>query len=153
MCLRCDALLCPLHTGVYQLAHQQCRQCVHRGRRRARQDESGSDSDHSASTADDWDSDSPDNSADEDSDREPPTNTWFTQPHLNKRIRHCLDSKPGHSDDKCAICLDAMSADTQVVQLPCVGKHAFHTPCITQWLSTHSTCPLCLNAVYVFIHS
>jgi hypothetical protein len=160
-CVRCDALLCPLHTNTYQFAHQQCNLCVHagsgRGRRRQRDDDSSQRSE-SVSSANDWYSDASDDEEgkeEEEEEAQQLVNTWFTQPHMNKRIRHTVYSKPGevNSDDKCSICLDAMNADTQVAQLPCVGHHNFHTPCINQWLATRSTCPLCSNTVHVLIYS
>ena len=47
-------------------------------------------------------------------------------------------------DKECCICLDAADAADaarQWIRLPCA--HIFHGACITQWLLTHDTCPVC----------
>lgn len=50
--------------------------------------------------------------------------------------------------ERCAVCMDTMQASDMAVTLPC--SHAFHAPCIDQWLSTTSTkCPLDGVAVFV----
>jgi hypothetical protein len=55
--------------------------------------------------------------------------------------------------DQCAICIDDVGPDEQLVQLPC--KHAFHALCAARWLTQagrHSQgkrqcCPLCCQKV------
>jgi hypothetical protein len=60
-------------------------------------------------------------------------------------------SQSGDSDDgaACAICLEAYEDGQHLVQLPCDPPtyHAFHAPCIAQWLSRSSSCPLCKRSV------
>jgi hypothetical protein len=55
--------------------------------------------------------------------------------------------------DQCAICLEDVDADEQLVQLPC--KHAFHSVCAARWLTQagahaqgkRQCCPLCCQKV------
>ncbi|KAF2016636.1 hypothetical protein BU24DRAFT_207244 [Aaosphaeria arxii CBS 175.79] len=48
----------------------------------------------------------------------------------------------------CPICYTPYTTSaTSTVQLPCT--HTFCHACITQWLSTSSTCPLCRRALFV----
>lgn len=42
----------------------------------------------------------------------------------------------------CAICLSAICPDDRLRVLPACG-HAFHRPCIDQWLLRSASCPLC----------
>jgi len=45
-------------------------------------------------------------------------------------------------DEKsCSICIDEYDNGDSVKFLPC--SHFYHTSCIDQWLSKHTTCPLC----------
>lgn len=44
-------------------------------------------------------------------------------------------------DVECAICLCEISRRQKVSILQC--HHAFHTPCISQWMKCSRTCPLC----------
>lgn len=58
-----------------------------------------------------------------------------------------LTHEPG---DQCSICLEAIvgnavGIEEKPVELPC--KHHFHRFCITSWLATRPTCPLCRVAV------
>lgn len=52
--------------------------------------------------------------------------------------------------DQCAICLEDVSANETLVQLPC--KHAFHSLCTVRWLAEKlgakgQCCPLCCQKV------
>ena len=49
-------------------------------------------------------------------------------------------------DKECCICLDSnetisSSSSPPWVELPC--KHLFHRECVSRWLVTHDTCPVC----------
>jgi len=58
----------------------------------------------------------------------------------------------GEDEDTCAVCLEALEADTLVRTLPC--HHTYHSSCIAQWLTRHVTCPLCnLNLLEVGPHN
>jgi hypothetical protein len=46
-----------------------------------------------------------------------------------------------HIDTTCSICICDFEENEPIRTLIC--KHAFHTQCIAQWLSDHSTCPIC----------
>jgi hypothetical protein len=45
--------------------------------------------------------------------------------------------------NSCMICLSSMNSDH--VSLPCM--HRFHRNCISRWLYTHTTCPVCRTRV------
>lgn len=44
-------------------------------------------------------------------------------------------------DDMCAVCLDPVMPGVKLRVLQC--RHAFHSPCIEQWLRSANRCPLC----------
>ncbi|KAK9080183.1 hypothetical protein SSX86_001858 [Deinandra increscens subsp. villosa] len=46
------------------------------------------------------------------------------------------------TDTLCSVCLGDYQAEDRLQQIPAC-KHAFHVECIDNWLSTHTTCPLC----------
>ena len=49
--------------------------------------------------------------------------------------------------EECCICMDIDNTKTWVI-LPC--SHKFHGPCISSWLNTNQTCPVCrLNIISV----
>lgn len=47
---------------------------------------------------------------------------------------------------ECAVCLSKFE-EVEVLRLLPKCKHAFHIDCIDEWLSSHSSCPLCRRAV------
>lgn len=47
---------------------------------------------------------------------------------------------------ECAVCLGEL-ADCEAVRLLPACRHAFHVPCIDQWFSAHSNCPVCRSPV------
>ncbi|KAL2554403.1 RING-H2 finger protein ATL51-like [Forsythia ovata] len=47
---------------------------------------------------------------------------------------------------ECAVCLGEME-DEDLVRLLPKCKHAFHFPCIDQWLVAHINCPVCRSAI------
>jgi len=48
-----------------------------------------------------------------------------------------------HTQNECGICLTEYNQGDQIIELPCSGKHYFHSECITQWLQVSGVCPLC----------
>ncbi|XP_010538901.1 PREDICTED: RING-H2 finger protein ATL7-like [Tarenaya hassleriana] len=46
------------------------------------------------------------------------------------------------TDSQCSVCLGDYQAEDKLQQIPACG-HTFHMDCIDQWLTTHTTCPLC----------
>ncbi len=47
-------------------------------------------------------------------------------------------------DQYCAICQEKVNEMDEIAQLPCEGKHYYHSPCIMEWLSKLSKkCPIC----------
>eukprot|EP00049_Salpingoeca_infusionum_P012834 m.237988 g.237988 ORF g.237988 m.237988 type:complete len:678 (-) comp15281_c0_seq3:739-2772(-) len=56
------------------------------------------------------------------------------------------DSDTDAEEDMCAVCLDGLSKSTQLM-LPC--RHQFHDECVSTWLATHHSCPICkYNLLY-----
>ncbi|KAL0959357.1 hypothetical protein HGRIS_014612 [Hohenbuehelia grisea] len=51
------------------------------------------------------------------------------------------------SDPRCPICLDDYKPSDLLMKLP-VCKHWLHKPCLQQWLSNASTCPVCRQNVH-----
>ncbi|XP_030513939.1 putative RING-H2 finger protein ATL53 [Rhodamnia argentea] len=47
---------------------------------------------------------------------------------------------------ECAVCLGILE-DRETVRLLPACRHAFHVPCIDQWLSAHNNCPICRSPV------
>jgi len=43
--------------------------------------------------------------------------------------------------EKCSICLEESSKEKEEYKLSC--NHIYHKACIQEWLSNHTTCPLC----------
>jgi len=51
------------------------------------------------------------------------------------RARDCVSTQ-------CGVCLQSLPPDADVVQLPC--RHAFHSECISRWLTQYrDACPFC----------
>jgi len=44
---------------------------------------------------------------------------------------------------ECTICLNDFGEGDTVSPLHCNVRHAFHTDCIVQWLTSNPVCPLC----------
>ena len=43
--------------------------------------------------------------------------------------------------EACTVCHDAFEGGAEVLELPC--GHCFHDECISPWLDTHNSCPVC----------
>ena len=48
---------------------------------------------------------------------------------------------------ECVICFVDYAEGDQTVTLPCATQHMFHEECITRWLKSNNTCPLCKEPV------
>lgn len=64
------------------------------------------------------------------------------QPHAMLQSSFTITINP-RDNEECCICLesDGVATNQSWRLLPC--GHAFHWACITQWLTTHETCPMC----------
>lgn len=47
----------------------------------------------------------------------------------------------------CPVCLEVFAENDEQCVLPCF--HAFHQPCIDEWLQSHSECPICRHSILV----
>ena len=45
------------------------------------------------------------------------------------------------------ICLEDLEDTCVVLQMPCSLHHVFHQDCLTEWLSTRNSCPVCRHAL------
>ena len=71
---------------------------------------------------------------------------------LNKIPVCCYSTKPGQvtfrvDQTECVVCLGELEENVSVRVLPNCS-HAFHVECIDEWLSFHTTCPVCRSPVY-----
>ena len=57
------------------------------------------------------------------------------------------DKKDFKTSNECSICLLPFEEDEQVTPLPCPSRHCFHQSCITEWLKTNASCPLCRTEI------
>ena len=48
---------------------------------------------------------------------------------------------------ECIICMVEYTPEDEVVSLPCDGRHFFHSECITNWLKSNNSCPLCKKPI------
>ncbi|CAO1619036.1 unnamed protein product [Jaminaea pallidilutea] len=56
--------------------------------------------------------------------------------------------RPGDSygdvqDTTCPICVEDFVEGDVIRELPCPGRHRYHSHCVDEWLLQHSVCPLC----------
>ena len=70
---------------------------------------------------------------------------------LNKICSNCnLESLEKHveetkvDDDDCCICYNSLQLDS--IKLKC--SHIFHRSCITKWIKTSATCPICRTNIF-----
>ncbi|XP_025084000.1 uncharacterized protein LOC112558028 isoform X2 [Pomacea canaliculata] len=72
-------------------------------------------------------------------------------PRLTEEELERLTSFPASAIEEgetCAICLSNIQFQEMVIRLP-TCSHLFHTTCITKWLSTSRSCPVCRTVVQV----
>lgn len=50
--------------------------------------------------------------------------------------------------EECVICMDCMSTENLIVQLPC--KHRYHMKCIQEWLKYSKSCPVCRRMFFLY---
>ncbi|KAF0890099.1 hypothetical protein E2562_037660 [Oryza meyeriana var. granulata] len=50
--------------------------------------------------------------------------------------------------EQCAVCIAVVKDGDTLRRLPACG-HAFHAPCVDEWLREHATCPMCRADVKV----
>jgi hypothetical protein len=69
--------------------------------------------------------------------------------HFNRIEKNLFDMLPkikiedisSLSYENCTICLSNFLKDEFITTLSC--SHIFHSPCLKEWISIKSTCPLC----------
>ncbi|KAK7399085.1 hypothetical protein VNO78_10260 [Psophocarpus tetragonolobus] len=61
---------------------------------------------------------------------------------LDKLPRILFDEDLRTRDSVCCVCLGEFEVKEEVLQIP-YCKHVFHINCISNWLQSNSTCPLC----------
>ena len=48
---------------------------------------------------------------------------------------------------ECVICMVEYTPDDDIIRLPCDERHFFHADCITSWLKSNNSCPLCKKPI------
>jgi hypothetical protein len=56
-------------------------------------------------------------------------------------MKNAVASDLEANQEKCFICLENLSTQKKIVELPC--KHKFHKKCLNNWIRENPTCPLC----------
>lgn len=77
------------------------------------------------------------------------------QPQTNPAAQQIIDSLPQIKitqeilvkQPQCPVCMEDFHVDEDSSQLPC--KHCFHKDCISRWLRTQHTCPVCRHELPV----
>lgn len=59
-------------------------------------------------------------------------------------LKGCLEGI-ARTSDLCSICYEDMATGDEVYKLPCC--HTFHVECLSSWIVSHNTCPLCRLAM------
>lgn len=70
-----------------------------------------------------------------------PTSTL--QPWLEDFRRVIMTANVHHSDGLCAICLDSLEFEQDIMMLPCHATHQFHRECVMRYLNNKENCPTC----------
>ncbi|XP_058750715.1 E3 ubiquitin-protein ligase At1g12760-like [Vicia villosa] len=69
-------------------------------------------------------------------------NKQLVKPRIGSYNQSHISELSLHPDDsECCICLSTYVDGTELYRLPCT--HHFHCGCISRWLRTKATCPLC----------
>ena len=66
---------------------------------------------------------------------------------VNAVVRSKFNPEDFKEHTECAICMNEFAENEDVTPLPCNSAHYFHTECITPWLKTNNTCPMCRKEV------
>ncbi len=60
-------------------------------------------------------------------------------------IRKFNSNECGSNNKECSVCIESFKNGDDVMCLPCF--HTYHKNCITPWLKTKSTCPVCKHQI------
>ena len=63
--------------------------------------------------------------------------------HYTRRFSYCRTHQ--QASTMCTVCQEEFRLCEHIRELRCT--HQFHRRCIDRWLSSHSTCPLCVQPV------
>lgn len=69
--------------------------------------------------------------------------------HHEVNIDKLLSRKINYEGDvvTCAICLQDVLKDEEVIKLSCNENHLFHCSCIAEWAKFNAICPLCKTPI------
>ncbi|EFP85104.1 uncharacterized protein PGTG_11273 [Puccinia graminis f. sp. tritici CRL 75-36-700-3] len=67
----------------------------------------------------------------------------YSQPDSSPPPAHLVSEDAPGGPATCTICLIRYAPDSQVVVLACHDTHHFHRSCLSRWVYTQATCPLC----------
>ncbi|XP_020239551.1 probable E3 ubiquitin-protein ligase RHA4A [Cajanus cajan] len=70
----------------------------------------------------------------------------LTVQFLDKLPRILFDEDLRTRDSVCCVCLGEFELKEELLQIP-YCKHVFHINCISNWLQSNSTCPLCRYSI------
>jgi hypothetical protein len=80
--------------------------------------------------------------------RRPDANWIPTQTELlNRLVKGKVKPEDIDAGKECIICMIEYQPEDEVVQLPCDERHFFHADCITTWLRSNNSCPLCKKPI------
>lgn len=66
---------------------------------------------------------------------------------LDAIVKRRYNPQDFKATSECCICMSEFQEDEDVTPLPCNIAHYFHAQCVTEWLKTNNTCPLCRKVV------
>lgn len=77
------------------------------------------------------------------------TNNQFCLPEITFGAPdNTIDFPKLSSRDSCTICLQKYFEGEKLVDFPCHNGHYFHPKCLTGWLNTNPSCPLCKKQLF-----